>query len=285
MPARGDQFYADVASPGDYDFSGIFRFFGVLSLPAAVVGLRGGITRYHQDGGRHRKRRRAPRHRLSQRTATVRLSARGHPLQASCARMTGSPTRESASQKLGGACVIAMAQFEAHVRLAVKVATMANRSLDVPVDSTRMLVNRMLDKRRSMRVPIIAGGVAVAVLLAAMLLRLGSHREINLDVAGPVYVSKTHTDAAAATPAEPNGAQPPAHVEVVLNTAGQIWLDGRSLGSARKHDLDLKPGTYVLVGKLGTRTMTQKLTVASRDSLRVEFQSSRVRVLREDLHD
>jgi hypothetical protein len=31
--------------------------------------------------------------------------------------------------------------------------------------------------------------------------------------------------------------------------------------------------------------MTQKLTVASRDSFRVEFQSSRVRVLREEQHD
>jgi hypothetical protein len=96
-------------------------------------------------------------------------------------------------------------------------------------------------------------------------------------------MGKSHVQGTTAP--EPSGAPPPAHVEVVLNNVGQVWLDGHSLGSARKHDLDLKPGKYVLVGKLGTKTLTQKLTVASRDSFRVEFQSSRVRVLREEQHD
>ncbi|HET6343849.1 MAG TPA: hypothetical protein VFH51_02905, partial [Myxococcota bacterium] len=138
---------------------------------------------------------------------------------------------------------------------------MADHSLDLLAESTRVMVNSMLGKRRNMRVPFIAAGAVVLALVSAMVLGLG-RRQGNLEVAGPVYLGRAHAQDTG--PAETNAAPTQAHVEVVLNNAGQVWLDGRSLGSARKHDLDLKPGKYVLVGKLGTKTMTQKLTVAGR---------------------
>jgi hypothetical protein len=143
---------------------------------------------------------------------------------------------------------------------------MSGSGFDLFGESTRLMVNNMLGKRRGTHIPIAAGGVLVTLLVAAMFMGWGSRRQARL-----ALTNKGRETSAAM-----------AHVQVALSAADEIWLDGTSLGSAPIQELDMQPGAHVLMAKQGARTVTQPLMLKAKDNLRVEFQSSRVRILREE---
>jgi hypothetical protein len=155
-------------------------------------------------------------------------------------------------------------------------------------EDTNVVVRSMLEARRKTRVPIVLGGAAVVGLVVYMAIEFGSRLD-ELKIEGPVYngkVGAAMTPESAPPPAgvtgqskERKGADkvtapdgPPARVEVSLGREGQLWLDGRSLGSGKKHTLQLLPGKHVLIAQIDNRTLTQKLTVTSGDAYVVNFE-------------
>jgi hypothetical protein len=154
-------------------------------------------------------------------------------------------------------------------------------------EDTNVVVRSMLEARRKARVPIVVGSLVVLALVLFMALRFGTRFD-ELKIEGPVYNGKV---GAAMTPESPpptgtghsqerkgadSAAAPeggaPARVEVVLKQEGQLWLDGRSLGTSRKQTLELLPGKHVLMAQIGGRTLTQKLTLAPGEAFEVDFE-------------
>jgi hypothetical protein len=155
-------------------------------------------------------------------------------------------------------------------------------------EDTNVVVRSMLEARRKTRVPIMLGAAVVVGLVVYMGIEFGSRFD-ELKIEGPVYngkVGAAMTPESSPPPAgltgqskERKGADkvtapdgPPARVEVSLGKDGQLWLDGRSLGTGKKHTLQLLPGKHVLMAQIANRTLTQKITVASGDAYAVDFE-------------
>ena len=130
------------------------------------------------------------------------------------------------------------------------------------------------------RRPVIIGAGVAAMLLCAMSFQMGSRRNLLRDntvsaeqamrggadtafkpVNSPVYGLST--------------------VEVVLSNDGELTVDGKKLHGSRFHDLQLTAGMHTMVAHLGDKIMTEKFRTGADESLRFEFQKSRVRIFRE----
>ena len=70
-------------------------------------------------------------------------------------------------------------------------------------------------------------------------------------------------------------------VEVLLSNEAELIVDGKSVGNAKRQSLQLVPGNHVLVAQQGSHVLTEKLSAPANESLRVEFQTTNVRVFRE----
>lgn len=134
---------------------------------------------------------------------------------------------------------------------------------------------------RGAKIPVLVGAVIVAVVLGAMFFTVGG-RGATLRNNTLVASGRAPVDPRPANFAPVNS---PVYglstVEVVLNNDGELMVDGKRLRNGRFHDLQLAAGDHTMVAHLGDKILTEKFRTGADESLRFEFQKSRVRVFRE----
>ncbi len=154
---------------------------------------------------------------------------------------------------------------------------MQDTDTDFDQQSTRMIVAGF---NHAARRPIAIGAAVVLLLLCAMAFQVGGRKALLRDNAmqasgrGPTVAQDSFTPKASAVYGLST-------VEVVLNNDGELMVDGKRLSAGRFHDVQLVAGEHTMVARLGDKILTEKFRTGSDESLRFEFQKSRVRVFRE----
>jgi hypothetical protein len=155
---------------------------------------------------------------------------------------------------------------------------MQDSDTDFEQQSTRMIVAGF---NRAAKRPILIGAGVVLMLLCAMAFQAGNGRRALLqdnamlasgrgpDISPDSFKPKTGAVYGLST------------VEVVLNSDGELTVDGKHLSTGRYHDVQLTAGEHTMVAHLGDKVLTEKFRTGADESLRFEFQKSRVRVFRE----
>jgi hypothetical protein len=149
---------------------------------------------------------------------------------------------------------------------------MSQMHADEPNEDTNVIVASMKKRRRSMRLPILAGTLGLAGLVGIMMLGLGSSR--NDSYALPKTAGAAQTGQAASTgPAEGEG-----QIEVRMVPAGQLWVDGKNHGSAAVHHFKLASGTHTLLCKRSGFTISQTFEVSPGAQLKIVFDKTQAQL-------
>lgn len=159
---------------------------------------------------------------------------------------------------------------------------MPGMNSDSPGENTNIIVNSMRKQRRSMRVPIVVGTVALAGLVGIMMLGWGSQREDNYKIdetkPGAAIRETLSADGHSSESAADVG-----QVEVRIKSAGQLWIDGKNHGSATKHSLKLEVGPHTFIVKhKGAASVSQTVTVAAQKRVLVDFSKDKAHVVEQD---
>jgi hypothetical protein len=152
-------------------------------------------------------------------------------------------------------------------------------------ESTKVVVARMKNKRRGIRLRVIAGCAVLAALIIYMLVD-ENHRQQSLQVQGPQNAASAHAGADPNVPFNnPNVAAPPppqagsvrVHV-TVPKSQKQLYVDGDPIKIDSNMTLDLAPGKHLLMVQTVERTLIQKMNINANEAQKVVFTDTSVTI-------
>lgn len=142
-------------------------------------------------------------------------------------------------------------------------------------ENTNIIVNRMQQQRRSMRMPIIAGSVGLLGLLAIMYFGIGSRRGEDLRDVAPG--DGAHGLNGLQFSAQGNSEQGPlGTVDVFIKHGGQLWVDQKNRGSVPGQKLKLSLGKHKIEVKRKDSSLFKDIEVKADQAIQVTFERNTV---------
>lgn len=142
-------------------------------------------------------------------------------------------------------------------------------------ENTNIIVNRMQQQRRSMRLPIIAGAIGLFGLMIIMYFGVGSRRGEDLRDVPPG--DGAHGLNGLQFSAQGNSEQGPmGTVEVFIKHGGQLWVDQQNRGSVPGQKLKLAIGKHKIEVKRKDSSLFKDIDVQPNQAIQVTFERNTV---------
>lgn len=145
-----------------------------------------------------------------------------------------------------------------------------------PRETTKLVVEKMLRERRSIRLPVLAAATTAALLSAYMALHFGS-RKPKFERMGPGYTPPPVTQPASLPPAALPASTGPlgrkgAFVDLTIPGAGaKLFVDGHITPVRPRFSMPLSPGQHIFILQHQGRTVVRRLFVGDAGAQQVDF--------------